>query len=182
MASDFTHGTLSNGGKAGDAANELTQGGIANITGNTLERMVMETLLPKGFRLVPWRDYVRDPDRFGPELLLRQAEYTTIYQHKGKSEFLLRSARYQLDMRIECKWQQSAGSVDEKFPYLYLNCVEAMPERDIMIVVDGGGAKAGAVAWLKHAAAQGLYLGHRDKWIQVVTLSEFIVWAHRTLR
>jgi hypothetical protein len=31
---------------------------------------------------------------------------------------------------IECKWQQVSGSVDEKLPYLYLNCIEAMPEKN----------------------------------------------------
>jgi hypothetical protein len=50
-----------------------------------------------------------------------------------------------LEIGIECKWQRISGSVDEKFPYAYLNCIEAMPERDIIIVVDGGGAKQGAV-------------------------------------
>lgn len=76
----------------------------------------------------------------------------------------------------------SSGSVDEKFPYTYLNCVEAMPERDIIIIVDGGGAKQGAVNWLRNAAAARKYAGCRDKRIQVMNLSEFLVWANRTFR
>ncbi len=67
--------------------------------------------------------------------------FTTIYQHGGNTEFRLISERYNMDIRIECKWQQVAGSVDEKLPYLYLNCIEAMPEKHIIIIIDGDGWK-----------------------------------------
>jgi len=59
-----------------------------------------------------------------------------------------------LQIRIECKWQQVKGSVDEKLPYLYLNTIEAMPENTIMILIDGAGWKTGAVKWLKDAVQQ----------------------------
>ena len=39
--------------------------------------------------------------------------------------------------------------MDEKFPYLYLNCIQAMPEREIILLIDGNGYKPGALAWLK---------------------------------
>lgn len=160
---------------------ELRQGTLANITGNTLEQIVVQTLLPKGFKLMSYREYANSPLLQETEVVIRNAPYQTIYGHPGKTEFLVVSERFGLKMRIECKWQQSPGSVDEKFPYLYLNCVEAMPEQHIMIIVDGGGAKAGAVAWLKHTAGSRLY-NRTDKTIQVLTLSEFVAWAHRTLR
>jgi hypothetical protein len=87
-------------------------------------------------------------------------------------------------MRIECKWQQSSGSVDEKFPYLYLNCIEAMPEKQIMIVVDGNGARSGAVSWLKDAVKYKKYTtgANKDKEIMVFSLMEFIQWANSTFR
>lgn len=160
-----------------------TPGGYANAAGGTLESMVTTVLQGKGFAVVPWRQYLKSPGQYGDELLLRNVPYQTIYGHPGKTEFVLRSARFHLNIRIECKWQQSAGSVDEKFPYLYLNCVEAMPEPTVFILVDGGGAKAGAVRWLQDAATSRRYTPfgtHKD--IQVMDLTTFVAWAHRTFR
>lgn len=161
---------------------EPRQGTLANSSGNTLEQTVMGTLASKGFQAASYRDYLIKPELYGSELLLRNVPYKTIYGHPGNTEFLIRSERYRLEIRIECKWQQSSGSVDEKYPYTYLNCIEAMPERDIIIIVDGGGAKQGAVDWLREAAARGKYAEGKDKHIQVMSLSGFLVWANRTFR
>lgn len=80
---------------------------------------------------------------------MENCPFKNIYHHDGNTEFLLKPKRFNCEIRIECKWQQSNGSVDEKFPYLYLNCIEAMPEKGIVIIVDGDGAKAGAITWLQ---------------------------------
>ncbi|MGC2423417.1 MAG: PD-(D/E)XK nuclease superfamily protein [Nitrospirota bacterium] len=86
-------------------------------------------------------------------------------------------------MRIECKWQQVSGSVDEKLPYLYLNCVEAMPEDYIIIIIDGGGFRAGSITWLKEAAKSNKYNeAGVMKSILVFSLAEFIAWANKNLR
>ncbi len=148
-----------------------------------MEKTVEVVLAGRGFEVVSWRDWEEAPEKYGDELLLTNAPFKTIYGHPGRSEFLLKSARYDLDIRIECKWQQSSGSVDEKFPYLLLNCIEQMPERTIFIIVDGGGAKPGAVRWLREAAASGKFQEeNRDKEIVVMNLSEFLVWVNSTLR
>ena len=58
-----------------------------------------------------------------------------------------------------------------------------MPEPTVFILVDDGGAKAGAVRWLQQAAASGRYKPldvHKE--IQVMDLAAFVAWAHRTLR
>lgn len=160
-----------------------TPGGYANTAGSTLEHVVMDTLSGKGFRVVPWRDYRKLPAAFGSEVLVRDVPYDSIYGHAGKTEFVLHSGSRGLSIRIECKWQQSPGSVDEKFPYLYLNAVEAMPEPSVFILVDGGGAKPGAVTWLRNAAHNRLYCPPGStKEIRVMTLADFIGWAHKTLR
>jgi hypothetical protein len=161
----------------------LGQGGLANSSGNTLEKTIIATLASKGFAVANYRQWAKNPATYGTEILLCNVPFETIYGHPGNTEFLLRSARYALEIRIECKWQQSAGSVDEKFPYLYLNCVEQMPEQQILIVVDGGGAKAGAVAWLRRACANRLYLApDNPKTITLMTLVDFLVWANQVFR
>jgi hypothetical protein len=85
-------------------------------------------------------------------------------------------------MRIECKWQQVSGSVDEKLPYLYLNSIEAMPELSVMILIDGAGWKAGAIQWLKDAVKQKRYTNEQNitKEILIFNLTEFFTWANET--
>lgn len=161
-----------------------TQGFLANSSGNTLEQTVVGTLKSKSFELVYHKDYKKNPDVYGTELLLMNVPYPTIYGHKGITEFLIKSKKYNLEVRIECKWQQVAGSVDEKFPYLYLNCLEKMPENHIIIIIDGGGAKLGAIQWLRNISAQKKYtaIENQFKKIDVMNLSEFIIWANKIFR
>jgi len=163
-------------------AKRKTQGGFASSTGNTLERTITGTLESKGFEVIFHREWKKDPSRYGNELLLKNVPFSTIYGHKGFTEFLLKSESYGLEVRIECKWQQASGSVDEKFPYLYLNCLEKMPETTIFIVVDGGGAKEGAVQWLRDAAKTKKFTDalSSQKDIRVMNLVEFLTWANHT--
>ena len=118
---------------------------------------------------------------FGDGLLLENIPFITVYEHPGNTEFLLISKKYDLTMRIECKWQQVHGSVDEKLPYLYLNTIEAMPERNIMILIDGAGLKAGAIAWLRNAVKKKKYTdeSNKGKNILVFNLTEFFTWANK---
>ena len=158
----------------------MQQGTKGNVTGNQLEQAVRSVLTGKGFQLVPYKVWEKNPDSFGKELLLENVPFTTIYNHKGTTEYLLLSEKYNLKMRIECKWQQVAGSVDEKLPYLYLNVMEAMPESSIMILIDGGGWKPGAIQWLRDAVKLKKYahLFNQNKEILVFNLTEFFTWAN----
>jgi hypothetical protein len=160
------------------------QGTLANDSGNLLEQTVKTVLSSKGLKKLRYREWLKNPEAFGKELLLFNVPFTSIYDHKGSTEFRLLSDRYSLDIRIECKWQQSAGSVDEKLPYLYLNCIEAMPEKHIIILIDGDGWKSGAIPWLKKVVEEKKYTSEtsKDKTIQVMNLKEFITWANSTFR
>ena len=160
----------------------MEKGTKSNITGNQLEVAVKTVLTGKGFELINYRIWEKAKENYGDELLLENVPFMTIYEHKGNTEFLLISKKYNLHIRIECKWQQSAGSVDEKLPYLYLNTIEAMPENSIMILIDGGGWKAGAIKWLKKAVKEKKYTSeeNNDKEILVFSLTEFFTWANKT--
>ena len=156
---------------------KIIQGGSrANTSGNTLEASISAVVGSKGFDVVNYKIWESNKDKFGKELLLCNVPYQTIYGHNGKTEFVLLSETDGLEIRIECKWQQVSGSVDEKYPYLYLNCMQ-MPEETVFIIVDGGGAKKGAVEWLKDAPA----MFPCDKSITVFNLVEFLSWANKTL-
>lgn len=160
----------------------MKQGTKGNVTGNLLEQTVSSVLQGKGFKLIKYKDWEDGPSLYGNELLLANVPFTTIYGHKGNTEFLLKSDKYKMEIRIECKWQQSAGSVDEKLPYLYLNCIEAMPEKKIIILIDGDGFKEGAIKWLKTAVKNNKYISSYriDKEIKVMDLKEFLTWANNT--
>ena len=156
----------------------MTDGTKANSTGNTLEQTVKSTFSSKGFEVISYKEWEKKPEKFGKRLLLTNAPYTSIYGHNGKTEFLL--IDQDTNIRIECKWQQVAGSVDEKLPYLYLNCIETMPENDIIVLIDGNGWKKGAINWLKEAVDQRKYTNSKmkNKNIKVFSLTEFITWAN----
>jgi hypothetical protein len=160
----------------------MEKGTKSNITGNQLEVAVKTVLTGKGFELINYRDWEKNKEKYGDELLLENVPFTTIYEHKGNTEFLLISRKYNLQIRIECKWQQVSGSVDEKLPYLYLNTIEAMPENSIMILIDGAGWKAGAIKWLKDAIKQKKYTTETNmqKKIMIFNLTEFFTWANKT--
>lgn len=136
----------------------------------------------KGFELVKYRVWEKNEEKHGKELLLENVPFKTVYEHHGNTEFLLISEKYKLKTRIECKWQQVAGSVDEKLPYLYLNTIEAMPENSIMILIDGSGWKTGAIKWLKDAVKQKKYTTeeNKNKDILVFSLTDFFTWANKT--
>lgn len=160
---------------------KLTSHNKTNITGNQLETAIMTVLVNKGFELVAFKDWQNNPQNYGDELLLKNVPFTTIYGHQGKTEFLLKSVKYNKQIRIECKWQQVAGSVDEKLPYLYLNAVEKMPEKEIILLIDGPGWKPGAIDWIRNAVQNNQYSNvfNNGKEITVFNLSEFFAWANQ---
>lgn len=158
------------------------QGSRANHSGNMLEATVENVCMQKGFKIANYAQYEKSPElQAEPELLLKNVPFTSIYGHRARTEFLLKSKRHSIEARIECKWQQSLGSVDEKLPYLYLNCVEAMPENHIIVIIDGHGWKDGAISWLKQSVAQKKYIDS-GKRIDIFSLTDFIIWANNDMR
>ncbi len=53
---------------------------------------------------------------------------------------------------IEGKWQQSSGSVEEKFPFLVLTIEDS--GISTLVVLDGGGYSEGAEQWLRNQAGK----------------------------
>jgi hypothetical protein len=73
----------------------------------------------------------------------------SIYDTKLYCDFVLfHPTRHPDNLIIESKWQQSRGSVDEKFPFLVANIRDRYPHATI-IVLDGGGYKKQADLWLR---------------------------------
>jgi hypothetical protein len=73
---------------------------------------------------------------------------------------------------IECKWQESGGSVDEKFPYLNLNIQQSYAAPTI-VVIGGEGMREGAIKWLRQQVTYNRNL------LGVYSLDRFIAWANK---
>lgn len=98
----------------------------------------------------------------------------TIYGTKRKVDFFVKpNLKYKNGLAIECKWQKSKGSVDEKYPYL-CECIEYNRVPTI-IIIDGGGYKLGAFNWLKKQVEKRKYL------LNVCTMNEFQIETNNGL-
>ena len=142
----------------------MKQGTKANKSGHRLEDKVEKIILDK--LNVVSRKYSKTKDH--KNVLLKHVPYTNIYgSTRCRSEFLL--CYKDRRIRIECKFQESAGSVDEKLPYLYMNFTQSIPETEAIIVIEGNGFKIGAKEWLRKKCA-----GTK---VSVMSLDEFAASA-----
>jgi len=59
-----------------------------------------------------------------------------------------------------------------------------MPEKYIVIIIDGEGFKRGSKVWLREAVKEKKYTSStsKNKTIEVFSLAEFITWANKLLR
>jgi hypothetical protein len=155
--------------------NEIfVQGGVtANKQGKVLENLVRSNVLHYGYTEMDFSQWTIKDKPCG--VLVTNAPYKTIYNTKGKTEFLLvLTGDYHI--RIECKWQQVSGSVDEKFPYLFEN-MKTVEEPEVIILLDGGGYKKEARNWLIEKCK-----AHKEKSIKVFNMGEFTKWVNNKLK
>ena len=147
-----------------------TSGAQANSNGNHLEEAVEQILKRNGYKEVDKSHFtsfsqVADQSVYSKQVNIGQ----TIYDTKRICDFIIfHPVKFPNRLIIECKWQQSSGSVDEKYPFLVLNIEEL--EIETIIVLDGGGFKKGADIWLRSQES--------DCIKKVVNLSEFMQLAN----
>lgn len=150
----------------------MSQGSKANTNGSSLENMVYQYLENKGYQYV--KDMKIDDQKIG---LIKKLMYSkhykignSIYNRPLYTDVIIyHPEKYPKFLAIEIKWQQSGGSVDEKYPYLVQNIKERFP-CDALIILDGGGYKPGALEWLKNQTDM--------KLVNVFNLNEFIRWGN----
>lgn len=151
-----------------------------NATGKSLENQIELLLNNQSYATIEYKDWVKNKETDG-KFLVKQFPYISIYETKCRTEFVL--IENERRIRIECKWQQVSGSVDEKFPYLYLNAVERWEEKESILVVDGGGYKPKALEWLKTSAKNKVGFADKpDKAIAVYTFTEFMIWVNKGMK
>lgn len=157
----------------------MTQGGKAVSSGNVLETTIEGTLSGHGYKSVgcniPKKQRLgfllscnNVQKRYARQVYIGQGIYgTDIYV----DFYIIGSSSIKSGLIIECKWQQTGGSVDEKLPYLNLNIQYCYPVPAI-VLIDGGGMKPKAVTWLSTQTTLNQNL------LAVHDLCSFIKWSN----
>ena len=151
-----------------------SSGSKANWNGKMFEDFVHDHLVRNGWTFIQKGIAIREPNESFAIQTGDQKWFTTqykltntIYENPWKVDFLLHDERTKKTLVIECKWQQSPGSVDEKYPYLVRNIKEKSPY-PCLVLLDGDGYKPAAKEWLKSEVDK--------KLIGVLSMSEFVKW------
>lgn len=132
----------------------ISSGGKANHTGNQLETFIENALKSHGYTEF-WNHKAQAFDNrkaIGGKQYLKQLPCgRTIYQTTRKVDFLvINKDKFPNDLIIECKWQQSKGSVDEKYPFLLFNIIKTGVPTAVLL--DGEGYSPSAKKWLADQA------------------------------
>ncbi|MDZ8050511.1 MAG: PD-(D/E)XK nuclease superfamily protein [Aulosira sp. ZfuVER01] len=154
----------------------MTQGARANKSGNILEGNIEAVL--NGHNYFQIGNHVTKeflltatllPKRYAKQVYIGAG----IYQTALKVDFyVVGLSANPSGLIIECKWQESGGSVDEKFPYLNLNIQNSYPAPTI-VVIGGEGMREGAINWLRQQVKYNRNL------LGVYSLDRFIAWANK---
>ncbi len=147
----------------------ITGGGQANKTGGVLELFIKRLLEDNGYTAFPnHKDqlFANRKSVGGKQYSTQVPCGTSIYESPRKCDFLIMNQeKFPEGLIIECKWQQSNGSVDEKYPFTVYNILKiGVPT---IILLDGKGYKKTAMEWLKSQASPSRAL------IGVYNMSEF---------
>jgi hypothetical protein len=129
----------------------INGGSHANKTGSRLEKFVTNALEEYNYiEFFNHKEQVFENRKSvcGKQFAKQVIVGKTIYDTSRKCDFLvLNLTKFPNGLIIECKWQQSNGSVDEKYPFLLFNIHKTgIPT---IVLLDGGGCKPGARIWLK---------------------------------
>lgn len=141
----------------------------AKQTGNSLEIFVENALRDNGYTEF-WNHKAHafeNRNAIGGKQYLKQLPIgPSIYETPRKCDFLvINREKFRDDLIIECKWQQSSGSVDEKYPLLLFNILKTgIPT---VVLLDGSGYREAARKWLlEQVHPKGALIG-------VFTMAEF---------
>ncbi|MDR0580569.1 MAG: hypothetical protein LBG04_00415 [Holosporaceae bacterium] len=161
----------------------MKQGGETAIkNGEQLEDLVKKVLDDQEYQFVERNKFVLATNGLKQKLYTQQLVICeSIYsieecKHKLRADFIVYDPGKEGKIIIKCKSQTSAGSVDEKYPYLIENIkCKYPPSCKTIIILDAPAAKKGAKIWLKEQEKT-------NKKLQVFqNFSEFRAWAIKNL-
>lgn len=153
---------------------DVKQGTLANKSGKTAESILLPLFNAYDYYITKYSNIIKRPDLLNTnKIILENAPFKSIYNHDGKTEYLLINKLKNRKIRIEVKNQQQSGSVDEKLPNLFLNTIFSYPENEIILILDGNGWKNGAIAWIKNAVNE--YSNNFDLYVKSLKELSFML-------
>lgn len=150
-----------------------TQGFEANESGRFLENACRAYFLPRGFIVKTFSEDADNADMFASQMLVLRDPYTNLAGLRCYSDLVI--IDNQRRIRLECKWQDTPGSVDEKLFGLFFNLRDTAPEYEIVILHGGNGARVEIIRWLEKEAK----LAAPRKKIWVLNINDFPLWVRR---
>ena len=149
-----------------------TDGVRANRRGRILERFVANILDNQGYEHIRPAYLIFAMREMQQPVYAQQVEIgRDIYGKRRRVDFLLFNPhRHPNGLVIQCKWQKTSGSVEEKFPFEVQSITQG--EFETVIILDGGGYSTGAEQWLRSQAG-------RNRLRHVFSQREFEQFASR---
>ncbi len=128
----------------------INPGGRANRRGRILEKAVIDLLL-ENYEKVTAKKFFALRELNQPIFSEQCIIGPDIYGKNRRVDFILyHPQRWPNCLVIQCKWQASSGSVEEKYPFEVLSIQKN--EFPTIILLDGGGYTKGAENWIKGQA------------------------------
>ncbi len=149
-----------------------SQGAQANLTGNRLEKFIEFSLIDCGYLNIQNKsEFVKRLETYKKPSYSKQANIgQTIYETKLICDFLLfHPQKWPQGLVIEAKWQQVSGTADEKYPYFVMNIWKS--EYQTVLVLDGGGYRAGAERWVRSMRKHNL--------LHIFGMAQFQSWVNQ---
>ena len=116
---------------------DVEAGRIANLTGKQFEQTVEQRLQQVGF--IKWNGSGEEPNKWYRS---QAVVGDNAIGARHKVDFLLSTG-----LIIECKWQASSGSVDEKYLWTVHNL--DFSGHQSLLVMEGGGCRPAMLSFLK---------------------------------
>ncbi|MEK7802461.1 MAG: PD-(D/E)XK nuclease superfamily protein [Pseudomonadota bacterium] len=119
----------------------MSGGAEANKSGLTWEAWVKTVAEKQGFSVLNYKFQEKYNIPIEQRRIIwTHVPYKTIFHNiknpsKASTEYVVECGEQKV--RIECKWQSTAGSVDEKYPFMYLNAVLTMEEETVVFALGG---------------------------------------------
>lgn len=119
------------------------QGRQANSNGRAFEEMIAQRLRSSGYQQIQNCPKSFQSPFFVPQM---RGRFVSIYGTDMRVDFFVwHPSKYPNGLVIECKYQETSGSADEKFPYTIANLRKTgIPA---ILLVMGSGPKRCAIEW-----------------------------------
>jgi hypothetical protein len=168
--------------KKENISSKCVQGVNANKSGFRQEKEIEKIIVNLGVYPMKYSEFNKSEHTFRElydevnlagfaGILFKHVPYRKLWGTTGYSEFMLHTKRLG-GARIDSRFQDVPGSVEEKVYYLFETASRSYQEKICIIVLDGRAVKPEIRNWLVDKARA---VKHKE--IKILTLEEFRVWA-----